>query len=265
MKLVLDKKQGNRVEFIAKDAQTTLANMMRRYSTSRVPILAIDSVTFYDNTSAFWDEYIAHRLGLLPILTPENTPESAEVIFTLDAEGPKVAYASDMASTDKEITVAKGSIPIVTLGPNQHLRFEAKAVLATGRKHAKFQAGLVSYGEEDSGIRFMVESFFQMEPAEVILRACDEITRDIESIEEALGKKSERKKKAEKEAAKAAEKAAEKAAKEADKAAKEAEKAAKDAEKKAKKAAKAPKEKKAKGEEAAEAVAAEEAKEEKKE
>jgi DNA-directed RNA polymerase alpha subunit len=35
MKLVLDKKQGNRVEFIAKDISTSLANMFRRYSLSR--------------------------------------------------------------------------------------------------------------------------------------------------------------------------------------------------------------------------------------
>ena len=52
---------------------------------SYVPVLAIDKVTFYDNTTAFWDEYIAHRMGLMPILTPENTPESAEIVFSLDA------------------------------------------------------------------------------------------------------------------------------------------------------------------------------------
>jgi len=220
MKLVLDKKQGNRIEFIAKDMSTSMANMFRRYSISRVPVLAIETVTFYDNSSAFWDEYIAHRLGLFPVLTPENLPEGAEVIFTLDAEGPKVAYASDMSSTDKEITIAKGNIPIVTLGPNQHLRFEAKAVAATGRKHAKFQAGLLSYGAEGNDLRFMVESFYQMEPAEVLSRGCEVILSDIESIEEALGKKSEKKKKAEK-----AEKAKADKAEKAEKKAKKAKKA----------------------------------------
>ncbi len=209
MKLVLDKKQGNRIEFIAKGISTSFANMLRRYSLSRVPVLAIDSVTFYDNTSAFWDEYIAHRLGLFPILTPDKTPESAEVIFTLDAEGPKVAYASDMASSDKEIEVAKGTMPIVTLGPNQHLRFEAKAVLGTAQKHAKFQAGLISYGSEGEDLRFVLESFFQMEPSQVLIRSCDVILSDIESVEEALGRKSEKKKKAEKKPKKAAKKKAE--------------------------------------------------------
>jgi len=194
MKLVLDKKHGTRVEFIAKDVSTTFANMMRRYGLSRVPVLAIESVTFYDNTSAFWDEYIAHRLGLMPLTTPDKTPASAEIIFSLDAEGPKVVYASDMTSSDKDIIVAKGNIAIVTLGTNQHLRFEAKAVLGTARKHAKFQAGLLSYGAEGDDVRFMVESFMQMEPAEVVLRSCELIEADIEAVEEALGKKSEKKK-----------------------------------------------------------------------
>lgn len=198
MRLVLDKKHGNRIEFLAKGISTSLANLVRRYSMSRVPVLAIDSVTFYDNTTAFWDEYIAHRLGLLPIVTPDKIPASAEIIFSLDAEGPKVVYASDMVSSDKEISVAKGNIPIVTLGRNQHLRFEGKAVLGTGKKHAKFQAGLVSYGAEGENLRFFVESFFQMEPADVILRGCDAIQSDIEAIEAALGEKPEKKKKTEK-------------------------------------------------------------------
>ncbi|MDD5712781.1 MAG: hypothetical protein PHY31_08525 [Smithellaceae bacterium] len=201
MKLILDKKHGNRIEFLAKSFDTTMANMLRRYSTSRVPVMAIEEVVFYDNTSAFWDEYIAHRLGLMPLLTPEHTPESADVLFSLDAEGPKTIYASDLVSVDKDITMAKGNIVVATLGPNQHLRLEAKAVLGTGRKHAKYQAGLVGYGAKDSDVTFVVESFFQMEPADVLLRGCDVIEHDIEIIEEALGKKSEKKKKAPKEKA----------------------------------------------------------------
>ncbi len=193
MKLVLDKKHGNRIEFIGEGVTTSFANMLRRYSISCVPVLAMDSVTFYDNTSAFWDEYIAHRLGLMPITTPAKTPESAEVIFSLDAEGPKTVYASDMKSSDKSISVAQGKIPVVTLGPNQHLRLEGKAVLDTGKKHAKFQSGFVSYGEEGKGLRFIAESFYHMEPSEVLARGCDVVLMNVEEIEAALGKKPKKK------------------------------------------------------------------------
>lgn len=156
----LDKKHENRIEFVA-DVSTSFANMIRRYSMSRVPVMAIDSVTFYDNTSPLWDEYIAHRLGLLPLTTPEKTPASAEIILSLDAEGPKTVYSSEMTSSDKDIVVAK-NIPIVTLGQGQHLRFEAKAIQGTGRGHAKFQAGIVSYGKEGDSLKFFVESCYQM-------------------------------------------------------------------------------------------------------
>ena len=192
MKLILDKKHGNRVEFLISGISLSFANLLRRYALSRVPVLAIDTVTFYDNTSAFWDEYLSHRIGLLPVTTPDKTPEDAEIIFSLDAEGPKTVYSSEMQSSDKEISIPK-KIPIATLGPNQHLRLEGKAVLGTARKHAKFQAGLVGYGEEDKNIRIFVESFFQMEPKDVLVRTCDCIESDLNEIEKALGKKPEKK------------------------------------------------------------------------
>jgi DNA-directed RNA polymerase subunit D len=214
----LDKKHENRIEFVD-EVSTSFANMVRRYSIGRIPVLAIDQVTFYDNSSPLWDEYISHRLGLMPIITPDKTPASAEIVFSLDAEGPKIVYSSEMKSSDKDIQMAK-NIPIVTLGPNQHLRFEGKAVLGVARKHAKFQSSIVSYGKEGNAIHFMVESCYQMEPAEVIERACDVITDDIESVEEALGKKPA--KKAKKKAAKEPEAKAEK--KEEEKAEKKAKK-----------------------------------------
>jgi DNA-directed RNA polymerase subunit D len=195
MKLILDKKHANRIVLLAKDMSSTLSNVIRRYGMSRVPIIAIDGVVFYDNTSAFWDEYIAHRLGLMPLVTPEHIPKETEVTFSLDAEGPKVVYSSDLVSTDEGIKVAQGKIPIITLGQNQHVRFECKAIVGTALTHAKFQAGLISYGIESDGLRITVESFFQMEPSDLISRTCDILLNDLEKIEEALGRKIEKKEK----------------------------------------------------------------------
>jgi DNA-directed RNA polymerase subunit D len=204
MKLVLDKKHGNRIEFLADGISLAFANMLRRYSISMVPVLAIDTVTFYDNSTAFWDEYLAHRLGLLPVATPDKLPENAEVVFTLDAEGPKVVLSSELKSSDKGIAIVKEDIPIVTLGQNQQLKLEGKAILGTGKSHGKFQSGIVSYGEEGKGLRFLVESFYHMEPVDVLRRGCDVIEGDIEGIEAALGVKPKKKPAAKKPAAKKA-------------------------------------------------------------
>jgi DNA-directed RNA polymerase subunit D len=204
MKLVLDKKHGNRIEFLVDGISLPFANMVRRYSISMVPVLAIDTITFYENNTAFWDEYLAHRMGLLPIKTPEGLPEGTEVVFSLDTEGPRVAYSDELKSTDKDIEVTQGRIPLVTLGSGQLLKLEGKAILGTGKTHAKFQSGLVAYGEEGKGLRFIVESFYQMEPVDVVKRGCDAIEGNLEVIALALGQKPKKKAAAKKTTKKAA-------------------------------------------------------------
>jgi DNA-directed RNA polymerase subunit D len=204
MKLVLDKKHGNRIEFLVDGISLPFANMLRRYSISMVPVLAMDTITFYDNNTAFWDEYLAHRLGLLPVTTPENLPKDVEIVFSLDAEGPKMVYSSELKSTDKGITIAQDKIPLVTLGSGQLIKLEGKAILGTGKTHAKFQSGLVSYGEEGKGMRFVVESFYHMEPMDVLKRGCDAIEGNLEDIEAALGEKPKKKTAAKKTTKKAA-------------------------------------------------------------
>jgi len=203
MNIVLEKKHENRIEFLVDGISSGFANMIRRYGMSRIPVLAINTVTFYDNSSAFWDEYIAHRLGLMPLVSPEKTPESTEVILSLDAAGPKVVYAGDMKSSDDTIKVAQEKIVIATLGENQTLRFEAKAIVGTAKTHAKFQSGLLAFGDKGDGkFSFFVESFYQMGPRDVIKRACDVIEADIDSAIKGVSKKPAKKKTTKKAAAK---------------------------------------------------------------
>jgi DNA-directed RNA polymerase subunit D len=190
MDLILEKKHENRIEFSAKDLVPSFANAIRRYSMAKVPVLAIDRVTVYDNTSSFWDEYVAYRIGLMPVTTPKKTPKSAEIIFSLDAEGPKKIYSGELQSSDKGIKIALDNIPVITLAQDQRIRLEGKAILKNAMEHAKFQAGIVSYGiKEDGTFKFTVESFYQMPPKDVVERGCDEVINDIEEIEKALKKK----------------------------------------------------------------------------
>jgi len=195
MELTLDKKHENRIEFVVGGISTSFGNMIRRYAMNRVPVLALDLVTFYDNTTSMWDEYIAHRLGLIPIQTPEDFPSDGEVVFSLDETGPKVVYAKDFKSSDKEIKIAQDDIVIVTLGQSQHVRLEAKARLGTGVEHAKFQAGLLSYGVKDGKFKIVVESFYQMPPARVITSSCNKILSDIKDALSAFGEKPAKKEK----------------------------------------------------------------------
>ncbi|MEM4633733.1 MAG: DNA-directed RNA polymerase subunit D [Candidatus Anstonellaceae archaeon] len=177
--------KNNRLEFMLRGASVPFSNMLRRYAMGQVPVYAIDRVVFYENSSALFDEYIAHRLGQIPILS--ESVRADEVVFTLEAEGPTTILSRDLKSTDSKIKAAIDNIPILKLLEGQNLRLEAKARMGIGRQHAKFQPGLVSYEIlSPNELKFKVESFMQLEPREFLLRSADMIIKRCEELESKL-------------------------------------------------------------------------------
>jgi len=133
-------------------ARPSFANALRRAMISEVPTLAIDDVRIYDNTSALFDEMLAHRLGLIPIITDLDTYSLKEacacggagcpgcsVTYTLSVEGPKTVLSSDLIPQDPKAVPVHDNIPIVKLTKGQKLVLEARAELNTGKEHAKWQ------------------------------------------------------------------------------------------------------------------------------
>lgn len=125
-------------------------NALRRTLLAEVPKLAVEDVTFYDNTSALFDETIAHRIGLLPIPTDPSTltlvgqtddegNPSYIVRYTLTKEGPCTVYSGDMECEDPKFALTDKKIPIVELLAGQRLILEATAILGIGTTHAKWQ------------------------------------------------------------------------------------------------------------------------------
>ncbi|MDE1871404.1 MAG: DNA-directed RNA polymerase subunit D [Candidatus Micrarchaeota archaeon] len=176
--------------FALKGATNGYANALRRVATNHVKCFAIDTVTFYENSSAMFDEYVAHRIGLIPISTPSSGySEDDAILFTLDAEGPKVVYSKELEGKDKEVKVANENIPIIKLASEQRLRIDCKAILGNGARHSKFQPGLITYDQEDeSTFNFYVETFGQMPPKEIINKAFSAIKEELKEIEKEVKK-----------------------------------------------------------------------------
>jgi len=59
------------IQFLLKDADFSLANAMRRIMIAEIPTMAIDLVEVKENTSVIPDEFLAHRLGLVPLISKD--------------------------------------------------------------------------------------------------------------------------------------------------------------------------------------------------
>ncbi len=146
MKVELLSRDEESATFLIKGANTGLMNALRRIVISEVPVFAVEELYIYENDSPLWDEFIAHRVGLIPLKAEYGTyTPTSEVMFQLDVTGPAVVTAAHLKPSDPSVVPVDDKIVIVKLMDGQRLRFDAKARVGTAREHAKFQAGLASY------------------------------------------------------------------------------------------------------------------------
>ena len=145
----------DRIRYLLSGVSAAFANGIRRASMSEVPILAIDEINLYDNTSVLFDEQIGLRIGEIPLVAEDldlfSQPEECQcggtgcpgcrVDFMLSKEGPGMVYSEDIQFTDPGVRPAFEKIPIVILGEGEKLVMEGHATKRVGKEHTKWQAG----------------------------------------------------------------------------------------------------------------------------
>ena len=160
------------IKFVLKHTDTSVANALRRTMIGEVPTMAIDLVTIFKNSSCLHDQFLAHRLGLIPLMHTHGLAglvRYQEVYETeLDLEDPRVTVAftltakcdddqESMVVTSKhlksldpdvrpvhfsnsaeEVETTDDGIRIVKLARGQELVVECRARLGRGKEHAKW-------------------------------------------------------------------------------------------------------------------------------
>lgn len=150
-------KEDRKKTFVIEDANAALMNELRRTSTNQVPVMAIEDVYFTENTSALYDEILAHRLGLIPLITPQsyNLIDNCKcggkgcarcrAKLTLKVKGPKKVYAKDLKPKDPEVKPVHPKMLIIELLEGQEIELEAHAILGKGEEHTKWSPCLAYY------------------------------------------------------------------------------------------------------------------------
>ncbi|WOG94774.1 hypothetical protein DCAR_0314071 [Daucus carota subsp. sativus] len=155
-------------KFELRDTDASIANALRRVMISEVPTIAIDLVEIEANTSVLNDEFIAHRLGLIPLTSDRAMSMrlsrdcdacdgdgecefcSVELHLSVKCVGEQhlEVTSDDLIPSDHNVVPVgysgpgdsepKRGIVIVKLNRGQELKLRAIARKGIGKDHAKW-------------------------------------------------------------------------------------------------------------------------------
>lgn len=193
------KNDGNLSVFTFKDVDNGIVNAFRRVILDDVPTFAIEDVEVVINESPIYDEALAHRLGLVPLKTDSKSYNLkseckcsgvgcalCEVKLALAQEGEGFVYSSSIKSDDPKIVPAYDTIPVTKLFGNKKVELNLKAVLGTGREHAKWSPAHTYMRENGKDIELIIEPFGQLSAKDIYNSSIDVLIKKIDELEEGL-------------------------------------------------------------------------------
>lgn len=139
-------------DIVFKNLPVCYVNSFRKILISEIETFAIDYIFLEKNTSSFTDEFLVHRIGLIPLKYSKNILPEDEIELTLevknDTDEIMNIYSDNLQCDYDEISVMK-SILLFYLMPKREIKFKCIARKGTGKYHAKWSPVVAPFLKQD--------------------------------------------------------------------------------------------------------------------
>lgn len=174
--------ESDRIVVVFDGLSESKLNDLRIAFYTKIEVLKFCYFDIQVHYSNFPDTIICDRLAQLTLKTGNAIEEySREALskgeekvypgvgFKLKKKGPAVVYARDLEHLGGlPVEVLYGEMPLVPLYERQEIDIIAYAVRGTHSQNAGFSPGLCTFYEEDNELRFVVESYGQYTPKQLL-------------------------------------------------------------------------------------------------
>lgn len=157
--------------FVVIKGTSGLANAIRRALMNDVVNLAPKSIHILKNTTCQTDEYIAHRVGLIPFHKKASV-DAEELSMSLSVKG-ETAYSDHLVDSEHCRVAPCHRIPIIKMSAEQELKFTVAFETGSGSVHSRFShIGPVAFKiVDDSDVEIRFETFGKENASEYAHRA----------------------------------------------------------------------------------------------
>ncbi|KAL6122115.1 rpc40 [Nucleospora cyclopteri] len=139
LKIKFIKREKNLLEFDLLNAHPSLANALRRILISEVETYAFHDISIFENKSVFPDEYIAHRLGLIPVVVHDDSVK--DYVYELnevnDTNENITIYSDNIVGNTDVLSIEEGVI-ICKLAPGNKINLKLEVSRGNGEIHSKW-------------------------------------------------------------------------------------------------------------------------------
>jgi len=172
--------------FVIDGIDSSIANSLRRIIIGKIPTIVIDTVCIQKNDSAYCDEMICNRLGLIP-LKREETETKTNYSITLEENGPKTVYSRDIIFPSG-ISPVSGDIIIIKLNDKETIKLSGYTEEGTALENAKWSASCgTSYKQlTKTSYEFHIETTGCISAKDCFLKSIDILKEDLVKVKKLI-------------------------------------------------------------------------------